>query len=619
MGINDREFFMFKVYRICSPLALQTLYFLIVLLFVAVPNFTEAQSNSNDSPVTINGKKYYKHTVLKDETIYGIAREFHLQPKDIVLENPSAIDGVNAGDVLLIPTIVAKPGDTATMAVKPPAKQEQPNQPAYIYHEVIKKETLYSLAKRNNTTVSILDSLNPQLAGMGLKLGQTIRIPVAMTQPVGGNISKEKKQLKQDSVKVVSQMAIQGTEKSNANNEKDAYKLLVTEQIHGDTSKGISPSVDTGKKLNRYNIGLIMPFASQDIDSIPLTHLLDGTGQVPFATRISVDYYHGLTLALDSLAKRGFKANLSVFNILMGPDSSYNATDFIVKNPELLEMNLIIGPAFPSNFKRVAKIAALHHIAIVSPLSGEISVVDKNPFTSKVMPSAITETEAEAEYIATHYNHANFIIIHNMNAGDEYYNTFKRAFISADSAKGGADSLIVSESAGGMTNLKAKTVKNSVNVVIMPYEGASFVAKFVNELANAKFADDNQVVLYGMQNWANNDALQPINLDTLDFHFPSNEFVNYADANTRKFIIKYRGNYLSEPSYYSYEGYDGGMFYGNMLQAYGTDIQNHLGDFKVRGLQTSFNMVRSSPENGYENKGVYIIEYKNFTEKIILQ
>ncbi len=119
-----------------------------------------------------------------------------------------------------------------------------------------------------------------------------------------------------------------------------------------------------------------------------------------------------------------------------------------------------------------------------------------------------------------------------------------------------------------------------------------------------------------MHNWANNDALAGDNLDTLNFHFPSNEFVDYHDSLTRKFISKYRNNYLSEPSEYSYKGFDLGMFYVNSLNHYGSDMQNHLGDTKYRGIHTSFDMFRNNPANGYENNAVYILEYSNYTEKL---
>lgn len=606
------------------------LCFITLLFSLLLPVFAGAQEN--DKVTTVNGKKYYIHNVGKGETIYGIAQKYNLQPKDIVLENPSAIDGVKAGDVLLIPIVTApKLGDTATHPVenKTPQKQE-----AYFYHEVEPKETLYSLSKKFNTTISAIDSLNPEITVKGLQKGQKIRIPVAQAQTSLINNAQGNKNTAKDTAKTVVPLkpimenispekdtvkpppAENKPEVKKPSEETKAYKNLVIEQTHADTNKPTAPRIDTGKKINRYNIAVIMPFASENSDTLRLSRLISETELIPQMTQISTDFYHGIILALDSLAKKGMKANLHVFNILPGADSSSRSIDSLLKNPELATMNLIIGPPYPSHFRRVERFAEKHHIPIVSPLSGESNILKNNSWTSKTTPSAAIETEATADYIASHYNHVNFIIIHNKNVNDEFYEIFKKRFKKSDSALGRTDSLQRVESTGNVFSLGYKIAKKGLNIIVVPYPEESFVAKFVNELANSVYAADDSIILFGMHKWVNNDALSQDNLDTMNFHFPSNEFVNYADSSTKKFIAKYRLVYLSEPSYYSYQGFDAGMFFCNLLRIYGTDMQNHLGDTKYRGLQTSFDMWRTSPANGYENKAVYILEYKNYAEKL---
>ncbi len=577
-------------------------YFIVLILYITMPSVVQAQTNNNDIPTIVNGKKYYKHTVSKGETIYGIAQKFSLQPKDIVMENPSAIDGVKPGDVLLIPNSGLTRGDSTS------AKGN------YVYHEVLPKETLYSLSKQYNTTVAAIDSLNPDIALKGLQKGHKIRIPVKSAQPVAGNKPPVNPSAGRDTIIPPPQNKSGPVKKAD---ETTAYKSLVTEQTHTDITPSLAPVVaDTGKKMSRYNIALIMPFASETADTLRISRLLEGTELVPQLTQISIDFYHGLVVALDSLAKKGFKANLNVYNVLPNSDTSSHLIDSILRKPQLLQANLIIGPPSSSHFKKVAQFAEKHGIPIISPLSSESGVLKNNAWTSKTTPSTLTETEFEADYIAAHYNHANIILIHNNDANDDYYEIFKKRFKKSDSILGHKDTLRHAESRGGVAGLKNKMLGRTMNVIVMPYQGAPYIAKFVNELANSTFEKDDSIVLFGMHNWANNDALAAENLDTLDCHFPSNEFVNYKDSVTKKFILKYRNNYLEEPSYYSFQGYDAGMFYFNLLGKYGTDMQNHLGEVKYRGLQTSFEMSRLNPASGYENKAVYLLEYINLTEKL---
>lgn len=574
-----------------------TCHFIAAIFVIGIPVFALAQNNTNDVPVKLNGKKFYRHIVTKGETVYGLAEKYNEPPKEIIFQNPTAIDGIHPGDTLMIP-VVAK-----TAAIDTTSAQGD-----YIYHDVVGKETLYSLAKRYNTTVGAIDSLNPEITEKGLQVGQRLRIP----SPSAGNRKAPQKHIASND----------GVAQQNTGNtrqkETRAFKALVG-TTPADTSKSVATGnyKDTGKRLKWYNIGLIMPFGSENADTIHLGRLLNGTSQIPLITQISVDFYHGILLAFDSLAIKGFRVNLHVFNISSASDSSSYSIDSVLKNPEILKMNLLIGPAYPSNFRRIARFAGIHRIPIVSPLSSESNVLKNNPWTSKVIPSVQTETEVQADYIATHCNTDNIILIHNRDANSQYYEVFKKRFHQTDSALGRKDSLHTAESIGGVNGLANIISNNRPNVIVMPYEGAPFVAKFVNELANSRYMHNDSVVLFGMQSWTKNDALSPDNLDTVNLHFPSNDFVNYSDAPTKKFIMTYRNEYLSEPSYYSYEGYDAAMFYGSLLFTYGTDVQGHLGDLPYAGIQTSFKMLRNNPSTGYDNKAVYILEYRSYIENLV--
>lgn len=574
----------------------------------ASPFVLSAQNNANDVTVKKNGKKYVRHIVDKGETVYGLAEKYNEQPKDIIFENPKAMDGIHPGDTLMIPVMV-KTADTSA------AKGN------FIYHDVVGKETLYSLSKRYNTTVGAIDSLNPGLAGQGLKVGERIIIPVASMA------TKSKSPEKHNISKDTTHTAVQHSPvPKDTKTEAQAYEQLVAQnQAAQNNPNNTLPSSqvgnppvgykDTGKRLNRYNVALIMPFAADGSDTLRLGRLLEGTEKVPQATQLSIDFYHGMIVALDSLSRKGLKVNLHVYNISAVSDTSSFTIDSILRKPELLNMNLIIGPPYPSHFVRVARYAGIHRIPVVSPLSGENYVLKNNPWASKIRPSVLTETQVEADYIASHYNRNNIIVIHNRDANQQNFIAFKKRFHQTDSALGNTDTLCTVESVGGVSGLATKISTTRVNVIMMPYEGAPFVAKFVNELANSRYAHKDSIIVFGMHNWAINDALAAENLDTLGLHFPSNEFVDYTNLPTKQFIAKYRTYYLSEPSYYSYEGYDATMFYGMLLQQYGTDLQDHLGDMKYKGLQTSFNMLRMDATTGYENNAVYILEYNDYTVK----
>jgi murein DD-endopeptidase MepM/ murein hydrolase activator NlpD len=105
------------------------------------------------------------HVVKKGETIYSIARSFNIDPGDLMrLNNISDASRLQAGRGLLIPL---------NPLVNPPAV------PARTYEErrVLRSETLYSIARNNNTTVQALREANGFSPSHVLREGEIIRIP----------------------------------------------------------------------------------------------------------------------------------------------------------------------------------------------------------------------------------------------------------------------------------------------------------------------------------------------------------------------------------------------------------------------------------------------------------
>jgi murein DD-endopeptidase MepM/ murein hydrolase activator NlpD len=116
------------------------------------------------------------HVVERGETIYSIARSFSIDPGDLMrLNNISDASKLQAGKRLRIPVNPLVSAGTV---------RESP--PVYREHQVIRNETLYSIARNNNTTVQALREANGFSPAHVLKEGERIRIPVSAA-PVTGS------------------------------------------------------------------------------------------------------------------------------------------------------------------------------------------------------------------------------------------------------------------------------------------------------------------------------------------------------------------------------------------------------------------------------------------------
>jgi LysM repeat protein len=120
-------------------------------------------------------QNYSNHKVLKGETVTSIAQKYKVTPYDIYRLNPDVQNGIKENMVLLIPSLAVV--KTTTNAV--------------VSHQVLPKETLYSIAKQYNTTIDAIENANPTLKTEGLKIGQTLSIPSKQALPEATIISHQ--------------------------------------------------------------------------------------------------------------------------------------------------------------------------------------------------------------------------------------------------------------------------------------------------------------------------------------------------------------------------------------------------------------------------------------------
>ncbi len=126
-----------------------------------------------------DGKTFIVHKVDPKETLYSIARKYHVAVKDIKDNNEGA-DNLSIGQTLYIPY---------TEPVKASAA------PSGKTHTVEAKETLYSIAKKYNVSVDELKKANPDAAN-GLKVGQPLVIPGTAKEVKKEEKKEEKKEVK---------------------------------------------------------------------------------------------------------------------------------------------------------------------------------------------------------------------------------------------------------------------------------------------------------------------------------------------------------------------------------------------------------------------------------------
>jgi len=86
------------------------IFSILLCLFLMSNHLCVAQNNSpHDTTTTVlNGKQFYVHKVIKNETLSGIARDYNVTVREITDVNPRLANGLKAGSTIYIPVRAIK-------------------------------------------------------------------------------------------------------------------------------------------------------------------------------------------------------------------------------------------------------------------------------------------------------------------------------------------------------------------------------------------------------------------------------------------------------------------------------------------------------------------------------
>ena len=146
------------------------LRFFTLVLLMAFSLSLAADSVSKLQKTEILGKEYYIYEVKKGESVYGIAKKYGWDLKELLRLNPEA-GSLKKGDRLYYPTghvsvvqEIDEPIEIDYSALEP------------IRHKVKKGETIYSISRQYNMPLDIIYKYNPPTK-KGVKIGEVIEIP----------------------------------------------------------------------------------------------------------------------------------------------------------------------------------------------------------------------------------------------------------------------------------------------------------------------------------------------------------------------------------------------------------------------------------------------------------
>jgi LysM repeat protein len=540
------------------------------------------------------------HKVEPKETLYAIESKYGITDEDLKKVNPDLLKlGLQIGQILVIPT--ASSTKTAT------AISEKT-----VYHEVLPKETKYSIAKQYGISIEELEQRNPEIIP-NLTIGYKLVIKGAA--PKVGAVLAQKETVKPLAQKVnyityivkpketlysLSKMAGLTQGELVLLNPALATGVEIGMEIKVPENADITMEIEAKKAyttLSKSSIGrkklvLLLPFNLTKIEGDTVNSTTMRLKKDKFLN-MTLDYYSGALMAIDTAKTLGIPVDVSIFDSQETKNSS-NISNIHQQN-NLETADAIIGPFYQNNVEKTASLLRDKNVPVISPLSKDIGNSFSNLYQS--IPQAEALKRAIFEYMISKGG--------NIIAVVDKKKESARQFIQQNYPEVKFAALLENGSLSA-ESLKGLLVKGKMNYVLLASENTGLVKWTMTTMMSVMNAYMVELVIMEPNETLDTDEVNFENLTKLKLMYPSISRENNS-AEALIFEKEYRKKNKISPSSYATRGFD--VTFDTMMRlAQDKTYQETVESAATEQVDNKFEFYKK-PGGGYTNKGIYILYY----------
>lgn len=603
-------------------------------------------------------KKYITYKVTKGENIQSISKKLSITPYDLMQLNPDLGSNIKENDILIIPNIDYDSSKEIADVDLRTLTERDIVVDNYIYHDVLSKETLYSIQKNYNVTNEELNKLNPFLLTRGLKYGDVLKIPLQIkeeeiakkdenTQPYLVKPKETKYSIARsfgisiayfeqlnpkikeiglqidDVVLVPKLKATEDLDYTVHTVEKleTLYSLSNKFEISQEELMVANPELEEGVKEGML---IKIPKKGEENIDVFIDEILEGKKlevamMLPFKVKqdtldfeknrllnITTDFYFGALLALDSLKKQGLSIHMKVYDT----ENSAYVSGKISEKSEFNDFDVIIGPLFLKNIKAVSKNVKYKKPMLVSPISTQDHSGIENYNLIQQVPTKGHLTREILEYIKTIYTDQKLVVILDE---EETNNNFKALIRELEVMSNKESIAIIKPDEGYIKSdvFKENIDENKENWFLLLGSDGVIAADVINNLG--VLPEEINVTLFALEKSRGYDKIDNNFLARVNFHYPTFNFMDEESLSLKYFNRNFKRKYHYYPTKYAIEGFD--ITYDILMR-----LSNETTVLTQQGisqrLATRYNFIENT-SNSILNKGIFIVKYEGLTLKVV--
>ncbi len=603
-------------------------------------------------------KKYITYKVTKGENLQSISIKLSITPYDLMQLNPDLGSKIKENDILIIPNIDYDSSKEIADVDLMTLSERDIVVDNYIYHDVLSKETLYSIQKNYNVTNEELNKLNPFLLARGLKYGDVLKIPLQIkeeeiakkdenTQPYLVKPKETKYSIARsfgisiayfeqlnpkikeiglqidDVVLVPKLKATEDLDYTVHTVEKleTLYSLSNKFEISQEELMVANPELEEGVKEGML---IKIPKKGEENIDIFVDEILEGKKlevamMLPFKVKqdtldfeknrllnITTDFYFGALLALDSLKKQGLSIHMKVYDT----ENSAYVSGKISEKSEFNDFDVIIGPLFLKNIKAVSKNVKYKKPMLVSPISTQDHSGIENYNLIQEVPTKGHLTREILEYIKTIYTDQKLIVILDEEETNHNFN----ALIRELEVMNNEESITIIKPEEGYIKsdvFKENIDENRENWFLLLGSDGVIAADVINNLG--VLPEEINVTLFALEKSRGYDKIDNNFLARVNFHYPTFNYLDEESLSLKYFNKNFKRKYHYYPTKYAIEGFD--ITYDILMR-----LSNETTVLTQQGisqrLATRYNFIENT-SNSILNKGIFIVKYEGLTLKVV--
>jgi hypothetical protein len=324
------------------------------------------------------------------------------------------------------------------------------------------------------------------------------------------------------------------------------------------------------------------------------------------SANLSLDYYQGFKLALDSLTSKGYNFKLQLFDT---KDQQAEAQQ-LGYNAAIRSSSLVVGPVFPDDIHAFADILSGPPKLIVSPLSPSSPSNIKNANLVTVATPLEYHAWSAAYYVNDHYKPKKiFILRSGFSDENNYITPFRKTIDSLSKSKTHVISSVINR--GQLNNLVPQLSSTEENIFVVPSTNQQFLMVTLHSLDS--LSQRYPITVFGHPAWSKFTYLKPDMLQRIKTHITTSDKIDYKSPDVAAFIKAYRRAYHLEPTHYAMMGFDEGMYFGALASS-NPDGLKSLEQNDYSGLLNQYHFIKK-PGLGWINTHANMLEYHNFELK----